>query len=60
MNPIETISGIDYGRCITCRGRTSVERGGKRCYLCTVHGGPAWRKAVLVLVLAAAGPGGGR
>lgn len=50
---IETVNGTDYGRCIVCHGRTSVERGGKRCFVCERHGGPATRRAVLILVLAA-------
>lgn len=49
MTTTETVNGTDYGRRLLCRGRTTVERGGKRCYLCERHGGPATRRAVLVL-----------
>lgn len=52
---IESVGGIDFGRCRLCRCRTTVQRGGKRCFTCERHGGPATRKAVLVLVLAARG-----
>jgi hypothetical protein len=52
---IETVNGHDFGRCLLCRGRTTVARGGKRCFLCERHGGPLTRRAVLILVIATVG-----
>lgn len=53
MNPTETIGGIEFGRCAVCRGRTTVERGGKRCWICQYRMPPAVRQAARFLVGAA-------
>ncbi len=57
LPPIETVNGQDFGRCAVCKGRTSVERGGRRCFCCERYGGPATRKARLLAVLAATNGG---
>lgn len=58
--PIEHTNGQAFGRCAICRGRTSVERHGKPCWMCRTYGPPSRYRALTWLVLAVVGPGGVR